>query len=516
MPTESLPISQALPGTMLRPPQRVVVLTLLLGLNSILACLGSILWTHIPYWPAFMVSAAACAFLGKWGLLVGVLSPFTSYLLGIGGSPSFWYVPVDVLQACLVLWAIRASKVNVTLPAVSDVFIYCLAVVIAPSLLGGTLAWCVQRLEGSSTTALSYHLTWWTVENLLPVIFPGIWLHHTLGELGAPAIFKRQRRSRPWIVNAIYFSAPWVLSLLLIGILVTAMVTEEVRPGLLDVKISLWERVHAHAGHSIPLRLLVLTVSISMLCSIIIAFKFGRRSWVLEQEIARRLPFRLEGDMPSGSHVVTVMFTDIRGFTATSSRFPPDELVAWLNAYFDRMCRTCARHNGYVDKFIGDGLMIVFGLGSPDHGSGDAIRCAVAMLEDLKLVNETAAGRGYPAIQIGIGIHTGTVIAGEVGASERLQFTVIGSTVNIAARLESKCKDLPSDALPIVISDDTMRDAGLLLDEPALEKMNSLVADDLKGVPPLKVWTTIDGKELLAGLSRCTQRRQHHRALATL
>lgn len=491
--------------------KRIGVLLLLLLLNSVLACLGSMLWSFFPYWPTFMISAAACAFAGRWGLLLGALSPVASYLLGIGGSPSFWYVPVDVVQACCVLWAIRASRVNAALPAAGDIVVYCLAVVIFPSLVGGTLAWGVQHLQhaGGAEPSLPRHLAWWTAENLLPVLFPGVWLHRVLGEMGAPPVLRRGR-SRSWVGNALCCSAPWGISLLVIGVLVTATVLEQGRSPATTALAgtTLWEKVHAIAGQSLPLRLLVLAVLVSILCSVVVALQFGRRSWVLEREIARRLPFRLEGDMPSGSHVVTVMFTDIRGFTATSSRFPPDELVGWLNAYFDRMCATCAAHRGYVDKFIGDGLMVVFGLREPDHGSCDAIRCAVAMLDELREVNRGFASRGYPSVQIGIGIHTGPVIAGEVGAAQRLQFTVIGSTVNVASRLEGKCKDLPPEALPIVISDDTAKDAGLLLDQKAMERLTRLVADDLKGVPALTVWTTADGQTLSEGISRCLERRR--------
>lgn len=133
---------------------------------------------------------------------------------------------------------------------------------------------------------------------------------------------------------------------------------------------------------------------------------------------------------------VTVLFSDIRGFTGLTERLPPLELAALLRDYFRVMTDAVFAQKGTLDKFIGDGLMAVFGapVAQPD-GALRAVRCARAMLERLTELN-----RNLPAdrqIHIRIGINTGRVLAGNFGSPERVEFTVLGDTVNVAARLET-------------------------------------------------------------------------------
>src|SRR5579883_2080000 len=134
---------------------------------------------------------------------------------------------------------------------------------------------------------------------------------------------------------------------------------------------------------------------------------------------------------------VTVLFTDLRGFTCLSEQMPPEKVVGMLNAYFEQMVRVVEAHGGWVDKFIGDGMMAVFGemRGRPDHAER-AASCALELRECIARLNIERGQRALPALKLGIAINTGPVVAGTVGAAKRLDYTVIGDTVNVASRLE--------------------------------------------------------------------------------
>lgn len=135
--------------------------------------------------------------------------------------------------------------------------------------------------------------------------------------------------------------------------------------------------------------------------------------------------------------VITVLFADIVGFTAMSESIEPTLLVQILNGYFACMSRAIAEHRGHVSKFIGDGILALFGALEPNPWQADdAVRAALAMREALKEYNEELAQTGRPALQVGIGLHRGGAVAGIIGSEELVEFTVIGSTVNLAARVE--------------------------------------------------------------------------------
>ncbi len=161
---------------------------------------------------------------------------------------------------------------------------------------------------------------------------------------------------------------------------------------------------------------------------------------------------------------VTIMATDLRGFTAMSKRFRPEEVVAQLNAYHGAMVEQVDRHGGSLDKFIGDGALVVFGLGTsdspvPDAGAQAAVDCARSMLSALSALNSARSAAGLERLRMGIGIHTGEVIAGNIGAvSRRLEFTVIGDAVNTAVRLESATKELGVVAVASGATFDRLRD----------------------------------------------------------
>jgi adenylate cyclase len=162
---------------------------------------------------------------------------------------------------------------------------------------------------------------------------------------------------------------------------------------------------------------------------------------VAEELWQRREQVSLGGE----ARVVTVAFTDIRGFTTLSeSADSSAEVVTWLNDYFSRMHRIISFYGGHINKYIGDGLMIVFGA-PVNRGekleARAAVRCGLEMLEEVARMNEEWKGTGRPHIAIGVGIHTGEATCGVVGAPGRLEYTVIGDTVNLASRLESTTKE---------------------------------------------------------------------------
>ncbi len=142
------------------------------------------------------------------------------------------------------------------------------------------------------------------------------------------------------------------------------------------------------------------------------------------------------------NQVVTTLFADIRGFTTLAERQSPQETVAVLNHYFERAAAVIFRHSGSLDKFIGDGIMALFGAPQPsDRDPINAIQAAIALQEVVQEVNADLREQGLGVqLSIGVGINTGEVTAGYIGSKLRTDYTVIGDAVNLAARLESNAK----------------------------------------------------------------------------
>jgi adenylate cyclase len=183
----------------------------------------------------------------------------------------------------------------------------------------------------------------------------------------------------------------------------------------------------------------------------------------------------------------TMLFTDIRGFTSRSETMPAEEIVAMLNEYFERMVEIVFAYEGTLDKFMGDGIMALFG--APVAHEDDAVRAvqtALAMLEELRRFNEEREARGQPSFAIGIGINTGEVVAGYIGSSKAMQYTVIGAPVNLASRLCAHAA-----GMQILIAEDTWREVREYFDVRELEPIKP------KGIAqPVRVF------EVLGELSR--------------
>jgi adenylate cyclase len=150
---------------------------------------------------------------------------------------------------------------------------------------------------------------------------------------------------------------------------------------------------------------------------------------------------------------MTVLFSDIRGFTSVTEKGDPEELVAQLNEYFTRMVDIVFRHRGTVDKFVGDMVMALFSapLDDGDHAE-HAVEAAIEMVRELGELNRKWLGEGRAQLDIGVGINSGEMIAGNIGSSAIMSYTVIGDNVNLGSRLESLNKDYKTR---VIISDAT-------------------------------------------------------------
>jgi adenylate cyclase len=153
-------------------------------------------------------------------------------------------------------------------------------------------------------------------------------------------------------------------------------------------------------------------------------------------------------ELRSERRKITVLFADVRGFTSFSENASPEDIVTLLNEYFDKMIDAIFRYKGTLNKFIGDGLMAMFGAPVDDpYQEEHAIRAALEMQKGVRELREKYQLRLGMDFRIGIGINTGVAVVGNIGCDQRMEYTAIGDTVNTASRLETKTKELQVDIL---------------------------------------------------------------------
>ncbi len=160
-----------------------------------------------------------------------------------------------------------------------------------------------------------------------------------------------------------------------------------------------------------------------------------------------------QGELEPQELTATVLFMDIRSFTSISEKMPPRDLLNWLNNYLEAMTDCIMDHGGVVDKYIGDAIMAVFGVPfchseypEIQKDALNAVAACIAMHDKLHELNQQLRIERKPLIKFGIGLHTGQLVAGTVGGSRRLNYSVIGDAVNVAARLEAMNKEIVSDS----------------------------------------------------------------------
>jgi adenylate cyclase len=172
--------------------------------------------------------------------------------------------------------------------------------------------------------------------------------------------------------------------------------------------------------------------------------------------------YLLSGNLKLGgeNRESTILFSDIRGFTSISEKMTPELTVDFLNTYFEEMNECIEKNNGLINKYIGDAVLGIFGTPVPlENHAYSAIHAAISMRERLTFLNKDLEKKHMPKIDFGVGIHSGEVVAGNIGSRNRMEFTVIGDNVNIAARLESLTKTY---GVPVIITGETKK---LLNDE---------------------------------------------------
>ncbi len=189
---------------------------------------------------------------------------------------------------------------------------------------------------------------------------------------------------------------------------------------------------------------------------------------VAESIWRQRDQFLNDGRPRSQELMVTVLFSDLKGFTSVSERMDPQSLIDWLNTYMDSMTQLIMDHGGVVDDYAGDSIKANFGVPLPRTSQAEigrdatnAVNCALAMESEILRLNSLWQEQRLPNVGIRIGIFTGPVVAGALGSSRRMKYTTVGDTVNTAARLESYDKDFARESLcRILIGESTLKYLG--------------------------------------------------------
>jgi len=231
----------------------------------------------------------------------------------------------------------------------------------------------------------------------------------------------------------------------------------------------------------------------------------------MSPEVAEQLLAAGEAVLGGKDQKVSILFSDVRNFTSVSEALGPRETVSMLNEYFERMVDVVLNHKGVLDKFIGDAVMALFGVPfNGEHDADDAVQVANTMHVALRSLNEDRRRQGRDRIDIGVGISTGVVVVGNIGSTKRMEYTVIGDSVNLASRLESATKFYGAK---ILISEFTRLD----LTQKALLREIDLMRVKGKSEPvaiyeALDHFTEATFPNLAAALGHYTEGIRHYRA----
>ncbi|MHB1418693.1 MAG: CHASE2 domain-containing protein [Bacillota bacterium] len=299
-----------------------------------------------------------------------------------------------------------------------------------------------------------------------------------------------------------------ILVILLAG-MATVLLTRRLRPwagllaavgigaGLWLLTYGLWLKGHFWLNFVSPLANIVLTYAVITVGNFIEAELNRRR---IQELFGRYVPPEVVSELvkrPEMIHLggqkqeVTVVFSDIRGFTSYSEGLAPEEVVNRLNEYFTVMTEVIFEYGGTLDKYLGDGLMAVFGVPLPlaDHAQR-ALMASMEMLRRLEDLNQGWAGRGEKLFKIGVGMNSGPVLVGNIGSPRKLEYTSIGEEVNLAARLESMNKEYKTS---IIFSDRTLA----YLDTSTLElTIEELGEVSVRGMEqPVKIYTIKESRQ---------------------
>ena len=192
---------------------------------------------------------------------------------------------------------------------------------------------------------------------------------------------------------------------------------------------------------------------------------------------------------------MTIMFADIRSFTSLSESMSPRDNFDFINSYLSRVGPVICQYNGFIDKYIGDGIMALF-----PNCAEDAVQAAIEMQQQVKIYNKHRQNSGYQPISIGIGLHTGTLMLGTIGEAERMESTVISDAVNLASRVEGLTKLY---GVGIVASVQTL----CRIDDPQQYKCRFLDRVQVKGKQtPVAVFEIYDGdSDIMIELKAQTQ-----------
>jgi class 3 adenylate cyclase len=184
----------------------------------------------------------------------------------------------------------------------------------------------------------------------------------------------------------------------------------------------------------------------------IIEHTFGR---YVDRGIARELMSKPEALRLGGEkHVVTILMSDLRGFTPIAEKLKPEDVIKVVNRHFSRMIAVVEKHRGIIVDFYGDGMLAFFNALSADISSraADAVGAALEMQREVKAVSKENEEEGLPALSMGVGIHTGEVVVGNIGSESRASYGIVGSAVNETQRIQSS-----AEGGVVVISDQTYR-----------------------------------------------------------